>query len=115
MWSDSAQRQVVDGKLQIDVSSIIQSNYKLKLLECLSSGSKLSEIRQLLADNDVSDYSELYKLLYDEVDTYSNGKISECILILAESQYQDAHVVDKEINFMAMLIRLMGTIWNECN
>tara|TARA_Y100000310_G_scaffold15126_1_gene15129 strand:- start:344 stop:1255 length:912 start_codon:yes stop_codon:yes gene_type:complete len=107
---NSAQRQVVDGKLQIDVSSIIQSNYKLKLLECLSSGSKLSEIRQLLADNDVSDYSELYKLLYDEVDTYSNGKISECILILAESQYQDAHVVDKEINFMAMLIRLMGTI-----
>ena len=54
---NSAQRQVVDGKLKIDTSSVIQNNYKLQLLEMLTSGSKLNDIRKLIADNSVSDYS----------------------------------------------------------
>jgi len=103
---NSAQRQVVDGELKIDVSSIIQSDYKIQLLDKLTSGSKLSELRQLIADNSITDYSELYRLLYDEVDNYSKGKSEECILIIAEAQFQDTNVVDKEINFMSMLIRL---------
>ena len=103
---NSAQRQIVDGKLKIDTSSVIQNNYKLQLLEMLSNGAKLNDIRQLIADNSISDYSELYRLLYDEVDNYGNGKQAECIMNIAEAQYQDVHVVDKEINFMSLIIRL---------
>ena len=103
---NSAQRQIVDGKLKIDTSSVIQNNYKLQLLEMLSNGVKLNDIRQLIADNSISDYSELYRLLYDEVDNYGNGKQAECIMNIAEAQYQDVHVVDKEINFMSLIIRL---------
>ena len=99
---NSAQRQVVNGTLKIDVSSIIQNDYKIQLLDKISNGSKLSEIRQLIADNSISDYSELYRLLYDEVDNFSKGKSEECILIIAEAQFQDTNVVDKEINFMSM-------------
>ena len=104
---NSAQRQIVDGKLKIDTSSVIQNNYKLQLLEMLSNGSKLNDVRQLIADNSISDYSELFRLLYDEVDNYGNGKQSECIMNIAEAQYQDVHVVDKEINFMSLIIRLI--------
>ena len=104
---NSAQRQIVDGRLKIDTSSVIQNNYKLQLLEMLSNGSKLNDIRKLIADNSISDYSELYRLLYDEVDNYGNGKQAECIMNIAEAQYQDVHVVDKEINFMALIIRLI--------
>jgi len=104
---NSAQRQIVDGKLKIDTSSVIQNNYKLQLLEMLSSGVKLNDIRQLIADNSISDYSELYRLLYDEVDNYSKGRQAECIMNIAEAQYQDVHVVDKEINFMSLIIRLI--------
>ena len=107
---NSVQRQIVDNTLKIDTSSIIQNNYKIKLLEMLSSGSKLNDIRQLIADNSISDYSELYRLLYDEVETYSNGKVAECILNIAEAQYQDVNVVDKEINFMSLIIRIMRVI-----
>ena len=107
---NSAQRQVVDGKLTIDTSSVIQNNYKLQLLEMLSNGNKLNDIRQLIADNSVSDYSEIYRLLYDEVETYGNGKVAECILNIAEAQYQDVNVVDKEINFMSLIIRLLRVI-----
>ena len=107
---NSAQRQVVKGELKIDVSSIIQNDYKIQLLEKLTSGSKLSDLRQLIADNSITDYSELYRLLYDEVDNFSKGKSEECILIIAEAQFQDTNVVDKEINFMSMLIRLKRLI-----
>jgi len=104
---NSAQRQVVDGKLKIDASSIIQNNYKLQLLDSLTNDSKFSEIRKLIADNSVSDYSELYRLLYDDVGTYSNGRDAECILAISEGQYQDVNVVDKEINFMSTIIKIM--------
>ena len=103
---NSAQRQVVDSKLVIDVSSVIQNNYKLQLIEQLSSSTKINDIRQLIADNSVSDYSELYRLLYDEVSEYSKGHEAECILAIAEGQYQDVNVVDKEINFMSTIIKI---------
>ena len=104
---NSGQRQIVDGKLKIDTSSMIQNNYKLQLLEMLSNGSKLNDIRQLIADNSISDYSELFRLLYDEVDNYGKGKQAECIMNIAEAQFQDVNVVDKEINFMSLIIRIM--------
>ena len=107
---NSAQRQVVDGKLKIDTSSIIQNNYKLQLIEHLSNGSKLNDVRQLIADNSITDYSELYRLLYDEVEVYGKGKEAECILNIAEAQFQDVNVVDKEINFMSLIIRLLRVI-----
>ena len=104
---NSAQRQVVDGKLKVDVNSVIQSDYKIKLLESLTPTAKVTDIRQLLADNSVSDYSEIYRLLYDEVDNYGKGKQAECIMNIAEAQFQDVNVVDKEINFMSLIIRIM--------
>ena len=104
---NSAQRQVVDGELKIDVGSVIQNDYKVQLLDMLGNGSKFNDIRKLITDNSVSDYAELYRLLYDEVDTYSNGKVAECILATAEGQYQEVSVVDREINFMATIIRIM--------
>ena len=107
---NSAQRQVVDGKLKVDVNSVIQSDYKIKLLESLTPTSKVTDIRQLIADNSITDYSELYKLLYDEIDTYSGGKVAECILAIAEGQYQDVQVVDKEINFMSTIVKLLRII-----
>ena len=104
---NSAQRQVVDGKLKIDTSSIIQNNYKLQLVEQLSNGAKLNDIRQLIANNSINDYAELYRLLYDDVESYGKGKEAECIMNIAEAQFQDVNVVDKEINFMSLIIRLM--------
>ncbi len=107
---NSAQRQIVDGKLKIDVSSVIQNNYKLQLIELISNKAKVNDVRQLIADNSVSDYSELYRLLYDEMESYCGDNQAGCILAIAEGQYQDVNVVDKEINFMSTIIKLMRVI-----
>ena len=107
---NSSQRQVVDNKLSVDVSSIIQNDYKVQLLEKLTQGAPFRDVRQLIADNSINDYSELYRLLYDELETYSNGRVAECIMAIAESQYKDVMVVDKEINFMSLIIELITII-----
>ena len=103
---NSAQRQIVDAKLKIDTSSIIQNNYKLKLLDMMTEGSTIKDMRKLIADNSVSDYSELYRLLFDEVNVYAKDKEPECILAIATGQQHDVNVVDKEINFVSTLIKI---------
>ena len=110
---NSAQRNVVRGKLQLDTGSIIQNDYKLKLLEILKIQDKrnaFKNIRQLIADSQITDYADLFRLLYDEVDSYGQGHIAECILVIAKYELSDSQVVDKEINAMAMLIELLGVI-----
>ena len=110
---NSAQRNVVNGKLKLDTTSIIQNDYKLKLIKILETKSKkdaFTDIRKLLADNQITDFADLFRLLYDEVDGYGKGHVAECILIIARYELSDSQVVDKEINAMAMLIELLGVI-----
>ena len=110
---NSCQRQVVDGMLVVDKQSLVESDYKMKLMEIIKKESKkdaFKNVRKLLADSQVTDFAELYKLMYDEVDSYGTGHIAECILIIAKYQLSDSQVVDKEINAMAMIIELLGVI-----
>ena len=110
---NAAQRNVVKGKLKLDTTSIIQNDYKLKLLKILKTQDKktaFKDIRQLLLDNKITDFADLFRLLYDEVDDWGKGHVAECILIIARYELSDTQVVDKEINAMAMLIELLGVI-----
>ena len=110
---NAAQRNVVKGKLKLDTTSIIQNDYKLKLLKILKTQDKktaFKDIRQLLLDNKITDFADLFRLLYDEVDDWGKGHVAECILVIARYELSDTQVVDKEINAMAMLIELLGVI-----
>ena len=110
---NAAQRNVVNGKLKLDTTSIIQNDYKLKLLKILETQNKkdaFQNIRQLLLDAKVTDFADLFRLLYDEVDGYGKGHLAECILVIARYELSDGQVVDKEINAMAMLIELLTII-----
>ena len=95
---NSCQRQCVDGMLVVDKQSLVESDYKMKLLEIIKTQDKkdaFKNVRKLLADSQVTDFAELYKLMYDEVDSYGTGHIAECILIIAKYQLSDSQVVDK--------------------
>ena len=110
---NGAQRQVVNNELVIDENTITQNDYKLQVLDILKTQDKknsFQNIRQLLADSKVSDFSDLFRLLFDTIDDWATGHIAECILILSKYQQSDAVVVDKEINIMAMFVEIIGTI-----
>jgi replication factor C small subunit len=111
---NSCQRQVIDRKLIIDDTSVIQANYMTKLVELLKSDrdkkTAFKDIRQLIADSKVKDFSALHKFLFDELDNYAKGHIAAVILILAESQYQDAFAVDKELHIMSTIVKILNEI-----
>ena len=110
---NAIQRSIVDGRVEMDKQSSIQNDYKLQVLEILKTHNKkdaFKALRQLLADNSIRDYSDCFRLLYDNVDEYATGHVAEVILLLARYEQSDTQVVDKEINFMAMLIEILGVI-----
>ena len=108
---NAAQRQVINGRLVIDKQSSIESTYSEKIVDILKSGvdtkSKFTQIRQILADSKVRDYTKLYSSLYERVDEYAGNKVGTTIVNIAEAQYKDSLVVDKEINVMAMFVNIL--------
>jgi len=111
---NAAQASVVNGVLQIDKASAIQANYMTEVLEMLKTAkdkkATFTKIRQCIADSKVRDFTPMYTFLYDNLDEFAHGHIAPCILIIAEAQFKDASVVDKEINIMAMFVNLLGEI-----
>lgn len=111
---NAAQASVVNGRLQLDKASAIQANYMTEILDMLKNPkdkkATFTKIRQCIADSKVRDFTPLYTFLYDNLDDFAHGHVAACILIIAESQFKDASVVDKEINIMAMFVNLLGEI-----
>ena len=111
---NAAQRQVVKGELKIDTTSTVQANYADNVIKVLQKGGDIkeqfTEIRQIINDSKLKDFTPLYRSLYDEVDNYASGKVGQTILNIADGQYKDAMVVDKEINVMAMMLNILVTI-----
>jgi len=108
---NAAQRQVVNGTLKIDATSTVQANYTENVINILKETGDIkqqfTEIRQIIADSKVKDFTPLYRALYDEVDNYASGKVGQTILNIADGQYKDSMVVDKEINVMAMMLNIL--------
>jgi replication factor C small subunit len=111
---NAAQASVVNGVLQLDKTSSIQANYMTEILDVLRNSkdkkAAFTKIRQIIADSKVRDFTPLYTFLYDNLDEFAHGHIAPVILIIAESQFKDASVVDKEINAMAMFVNILGEI-----
>ena len=104
------QRQVVDGKVVIDKASMLQSDWMTDVLDELKGSMKFNTIRKIVADSQVKTFEELYRFLFDNIDEFASTKISNCIVIIAEAQYQDTFIVDKEINVMAMFSKIITTL-----
>jgi len=111
---NAAQRQVINGKLVIDKQSTLEANYTEKVVQELMSNNdaktKFTNVRQIIADSGVKSFEPLYRTLYDRVDDYAKGKVGQTILNIADGQYKDAMVVDKEINVMAMMLNIVTSI-----
>lgn len=111
---NECQSNSIDGVLTIDKQEIVGRDHKLKIIEILKSSlepkKKFQEIRQIIADSKIRDFTDMYRLLFDRVDEYSPNNISGSILAIAEGQFKDGQVPDKEINAMATLINVLQNL-----
>lgn len=110
---NNSQLQTTGGKLELNVDEIIAGDYKLQVLDVLNGNlplkDKVNAVRQIVADSNVKDFTELYRLLFDKVVDYAPAKVPQSILAIAEGQYRDSFVVDKEINFVATLYNILNS------
>ena len=104
------QRMSIDGKLSVDKDGMIHNEFKLQFLDAIRSGESISVIRKMVADSNFTEYTELYRLLYDEVESFGVEKMPEIIADISKGSYQDVLVVDKEINFIATVSQILGRI-----
>jgi len=107
---NALQRQIVNNEIVVDKASLLEADYMSKILEELQGTKTFNTIRQIIADSQVKTFEDLYKFLYENIDQYADTKVSNCIVIIAEAQYQDTFVVDKEINIMAMFSKIITTL-----
>jgi DNA polymerase III delta prime subunit len=107
---NSAQSSVVKNELIIDKKNVVENDGKLKLIELLKSKkdnkTKFSEIRQLVANSHVNDFTDWYSFLYEKIEEYTTN-VANIILILSESEYKSSFVVDKEITFMGCIVQIL--------
>ncbi len=102
------------GKLKVDVQNLLENDYKVKILDILKSSddkrNKYMKIRQALIDSKVTDFTDLFTLLYDKVDDYAGDNTSNVILLLADGQFKHFSAIDKEIPTAATLIQILNVI-----
>lgn len=102
------QRYSSSGELQISNQGGI-SEGELKDLVVMLKEKKFSDMRKWVVDHLDNDAGMLRRVLYDKVSTVVKPQsIPQLILILAEYDYKEAHVMDKEINAVAMLTTIMA-------
>ena len=104
------QRMSINGKLSVDKDGMIHNEFKLQFLDAIRNGESISTIRKMVADSNFTEYTELYRLLYDEVESFGVEKMPEIIADISKGSYQDVLVVDKEINFIATVSQILGRI-----
>jgi len=111
---NTCQVNTVDGELVIDTSILTSSNYTDAILKELKAANKNSfkNIRQILADSNLSDFEEIYRFLYDNLDEYTKDSVQQAMIIIEIENYM-YHAnfrIDKEINVMALISKILQTI-----
>ena len=102
------------GKLQVDTQNLLENDYKIKVLDILKSKddkrNKYTNMRQAIIDSRVTDFSELFTLLYEKVDEFAPSNTANVIIALSEGQSRHFNAIDKEIPMAATLIEILNLI-----
>ena len=110
---NNCQKYTVNGVLKLENLSGVDNGYQEKVLGELvkPTSSSLINIRQIIANSDIEDFTDLYRYLYDNLSKYSRNNDGELIIIIEESMYRSQSVfLDKEINIMATISKILQII-----
>ena len=108
---NNCQKYTVNGFIELDVLAD-DGDYQNLILDELKKPSTKSfnNIRQIIANSDTDNFEDLYKFLYDKLNEYANGNEGIVICYLEEYMYHATFRLDKEINIMACIAKILETI-----
>ena len=111
---NTCQLNSIKGELKVDTQNLLENDYKIKVLDILKSSddkrNKYTNMRQAIIDSRVTDFSELFTLLYEKVDEFAPSNTANVIIALSEGQSRHFNAIDKEIPMAATLIEILNLI-----
>jgi DNA polymerase III delta prime subunit len=109
---NNLQKYIEDGKLVLPPKLTGNVEFEKILIGELQKPNKNSfkSIRQLIADNDVTDFDTVYTRLFTDAHKFAPGSEGMITIIINEHMFQSAHVLDKEICFMACIQKILDTL-----
>ena len=102
------QSSIKEGVLEPSrlITNFNQTSDKILALLGTKNVKNFNTIRQIVADSNIRDYNELYRVLFERADEYTDSAIAT--LIIADYQYKSLMAPDKEITFSACIASLLG-------
>ena len=105
---NTIQLSTQDNKLIIDKSILVSSRYMDQVLrELVQKKPSWSNIRQIIINTNIQDFEELYRYLYENASLYAEGREGMVAVYINEYSYQANFRIDKEINAMALIAKLI--------
>ena len=92
--------------LELDKQTLISSNYIDEVIKLLPNKKSFKDIRQVIANSNISDFEALYRSLYDRASEYTSRE-AEATIIIEEYLFHSNFRIDKEINAMACVSKLL--------
>ncbi len=104
-----------NGEIILDKNLNDLNDYKEEILTELlnyknNKTDTYKKIRKIIANSHVKNFIDFFSYLYNNLEKLKNFNIENIIIIIAEYQYYDALVVDKEINTMAMILKMLDEV-----
>jgi replication factor C small subunit len=103
----TAQLSTINNTLKLDKSILVSNNYVEQVINELRTDKNWKTIRQIIADSNINDYDELFKALYENASAYAEGNEGMITIIIEEYQYHSNFRIDKEINIMACIAKII--------
>jgi replication factor C small subunit len=109
---NTCQKHIVDNKLVLPGILVSNNDFNKQIIDELKkpSNKTFNAIRQIIANNNISSFDDVYKYLYDNTSEYAIGCEGVIAIILNEHIYQSNFKIDLEINFCAAVSRIIETL-----
>jgi replication factor C small subunit len=109
---NTCQKHIVDNKLVLPGVLVSNNDFNKQIIDELKkpSNKTFNAIRQIIANNNISSFDDVYKYLYDNDNHYAVGCEGQIAVILNECIYQSNFKIDLEINFMSCISRIIETL-----
>jgi len=109
---NDCQKYIIDNKLTLPNTLGKNEDVQSKILDELKKPTTktFNNIRQIIADNDVSSFEDVFKHLYEHTNEYAVGCEGQIAVIINECLYQSNFRVDLEINFMSAISRIIENL-----
>jgi len=106
----NTQLSTVDNTLTLNKSILVSTDYVSQVIHELKTSKNWKNIRQIIADSNSNDFEGLFRELYDNISEYASGSEGMVSIILEEYQYHANFRVDKEVNIMACIAKIISVL-----